>query len=275
MSRGGDIGYDLRVTVEDLWVSGHAAWPDLVVDRAALAAHLSAVETEPGAELRADDLYLACACATGSSQAIEALETTHADALRGVIARLARDPAQAEELRQVVRQHLFVTPAGGRPKIADYAGRGRLENWLRVAALRVCLNAIRGKNPARPADDSGALDVLPDRGDDVELAFLKAQYRAAFRAAFAAAVGELAADERAVLRMGLIHQLSIDQLGKILGVHRATAARRLAAARERLVALTLARLKTSLALDDAELRSLQREVDTHVDVSLSRLLAHP
>jgi RNA polymerase sigma-70 factor (ECF subfamily) len=220
------------------------------------------------ADAHASDRALAAACASGDATAIAELESRMAPVLRAVIARFARDPQQAEELGQLVRERLLV---GAPPRIAAYTGRGRLDNWLRVIATRVCLNALRPRDPARPGASSGGLGELVDRGTDVELQFLRAQYRTAFRAAFAAAVEQLDPGERTVLRLGLAHQLSIDQLGVALGVHRATAARRLAGARARLVERTVAGLKSELAIDDHELVSLQRAIDGHVEVSLSRL----
>jgi RNA polymerase sigma-70 factor (ECF subfamily) len=252
---------------DDPWAVGRAAWPELGAPRAAFDAY---VARAAGGELRPDDLYLACACGTGDSAAIVALESAYGAVLRAVVDRFA-NTGRGDELRQLIRAHLFVAPPGSTPKIAEYAGRGRLENWLRVAALRVCLNAIRGQDPARPTGEHG-LDVIPDRGDDVELALLKVQYRTAFRAAFAAAVASLDEAERAVLQLGLVHRLTVDQLGAALGVHRATAARRLATARAALLEATTAELRARLRVDDQELESLQRAVDSVVDVSLSRLL---
>jgi RNA polymerase sigma-70 factor, ECF subfamily len=223
---------------------------------------------EPDAH--AEDLALATACAQGDAKAIAAFEATYGPVIRAVTARFAKDPSHADELRQLVRERLLV---GAPPRISEYSGRGHLENWLRVAALRVCLNATRGHDPARPGASTGGLADLVDRGDDIELQFLKAQYRSAFRTAFVAAVAALDRGERAVLRLGLVHQLSIDQLGVALGIHRATAARRLAKARAQLVERTVTGLKSALVLDDAELASLQREIDGHVELSLSRLLA--
>jgi RNA polymerase sigma-70 factor (ECF subfamily) len=223
-----------------------------------------------GPDEHASELALAAACATGDGEAIAALEARYATVFRAVTARFATDRHHADELRQLVRERLFV---GTPPRIAEYTGRGHLENWLRITALRVCLNAIRKRDPARPGASSGGLSNLADGGHDLELQFLGVQYRAAFRAAFTAAVAALDSAERAVLRLGLVHQLSIDQLGVALGIHRATAARRLARARARLVEQTVAALKAALALDDAELASLQRDLDGHVELSLSRLFA--
>ncbi|MFY0534116.1 sigma-70 family RNA polymerase sigma factor [Nannocystis pusilla] len=218
----------------------------------------------------AEDLALATACAAGDARAIAVFEAKFGPVLRTVTARFATDPQHADELRQRIRERLLT---GAPPRIAQYTGRGHFENWLRIAALRICLNAQRGHDPARPGASTGGLAELVDGGDDIELRFLKAEYREAFRAALTAAVGALDRSERAVLRLGVVHRLTIDQLGVALGIHRATAARRLAKARERLVERTIAGLKSSLALDDAELASLQREIDGQVEVTLSRLLA--
>jgi RNA polymerase sigma-70 factor (ECF subfamily) len=239
-----------------LWAIGRAAWPELDAPRAAFDA---CVERAGGGELRADDLYLACACATGDEAAIAALEGAHEASLQAVVARFARS---GDELRQLIRLRLFEAEPGAAPRIAAYGGRGRLETWLRVAALRVCLAAIRDEEPAPPA--------LADRFDDAELAVIEVRYRSAFRAAFAAAVARLSQAKRLVLELGLAHRLTVDQLGIVLGIDRATAAQRLATARQGLRAATMAELRASLALDETAFGTLERQVDTVVDASPAR-----
>lgn len=221
-------------------------------------------------ETHASDLALATRCATGDAAALAEFEQRLGPVVRAVAARFGKNRQHVDELHQMVRERLFTGPT---PRIGGYTGRGHLENWVRVAALRVCLNAIRSHDPAQPGASTGGLVDLVDGGDDIEMKFLKAQYRDAFQAAITASVRELESSERAVLRLGIVHRLSIDQLGVALGIHRATAARRLTKAREHFVAGTLRRLKASLALDDDELASLHREIDGHVEITLSRLLA--
>jgi len=242
-----------------LWAIGRAAWPELDAPRAAFDA--CAARAGGGGELRADDLYLACACATGDAAAIAALEGAHAASLQAVVARFARS-ADGDELRDLIRLRLCLGEPGVPPKIAAYGGRGRLETWLRAAALRVCLAAIRDEEPAPPA--------LVDRIDDAELAVIEARYRSAFRAAFAAAVARLSQAKRLVLELALGHRLTIDQLGIALGIDRATAAQRLASARQGLRAATMAELRASLALDETAFGTLERQVDTLVDVAPAR-----
>src|SRR5262249_26465617 len=93
--------------------------------------------------------------------------------------RLDRDPAFLDEVRQALRVRLLVAPEGGRPRIADYAGRGPLRAWVGVAALRVALNLKRAAAPA----GGDLLAELGTREPDPELRHLKKVYRAEFRGA--------------------------------------------------------------------------------------------
>jgi RNA polymerase sigma-70 factor (ECF subfamily) len=235
-----------------------------------LERHLGSATADDLARIRCDDFYLACACAEGDDAAIRAFERRFAGVIDGAVARFARTDERRAELKQLVRQRLFVAPPGAEPRIASYSGRGFLENWLRVAAVRACINAERGAKLEDAADDE-ALDVLPD-GHDLELGFLKSHYRSAFRSAFARAVERLAPAERLVLRLSVLEGLTCDELAASLGVHRATAARRTARARQQLVDGTREELARSLRVDAAELESLLDLVESNLDLSISRLL---
>ena len=269
---------DLERRLDEFVRTSRAAWPTLTLDEApfrqAVLAHLDAAPArtaEAIAALHGPDLYLATACARGDSAAIAAFERHLAPVIGAVVARFARSAEQRDELRQLLREHLFVGRA--RPaRIADYAGRGFLENWLRVTAVRAFLNARRGDAAVPTAVDADTLAALPDRTADLELGFLKAHYRAAFRSAFAAAVASLGAGERLVLRLAMVRAMSVDQVGAVLGVHRATAARRIGRARDALLRRTRDVLAAALAIDDEELTSIIRLVDSQLDASIARLL---
>jgi RNA polymerase sigma-70 factor (ECF subfamily) len=91
----------------------------------------------------------------------------------------------------------------------------------------------------------------------------------ALRAAFAS----LTPRERLLFRMHFIDGLTIDRIGVVFSVHRATIARWLASAREMVVDRTMAQLGDELRLDPAEFESLLRVVRSALDVSLQGLLA--
>jgi len=108
--------------------------------------------------------------------------------------------------------------------------------------------------------------------DDPELSILRAQYRDAVDAALRAALAGLNARARALLRYQLIDGWSIDQVGKLYGVHRATAARWLADARAALGDAIRSELAARLRIAASEVDSIVRLVQSRVDMSLDRLL---
>src|SRR5207244_2979359 len=112
------------------------------------------------------------------------------------------------------------------------------------------------------------LAMLPEPGADPELALLKRQHVAHFKAAFAEAVAALGSSDRVVLRQHLVERLTIDQIGALYHLHRATAARRLARAREALLAATRVALARRLGLPPAELENLLELMASRLEASM-------
>ena len=111
-------------------------------------------------------------------------------------------------------------------------GQGFLLNWIRVTATRTFIDCGRGRAEAAEIPIGSALSaVLAEPGADPELALLKREHLTHFKAAFAEAVAALDISDRLVLKQHLVEGLTIDQIGGLYHLHRATAARRLAKAR--------------------------------------------
>src|SRR5262249_24107651 len=102
----------------------------------------------------------------------------------------------------------------------------------------------------------------------------RAQLSAAIKRAFAAAVATLAPRERTFLRHASLDRLTLDQIASTYQVHRATVARTLATARSRLLELTRAAVAAELGAPVADLNSAMRELDSKLELSLSRIFAH-
>jgi RNA polymerase sigma-70 factor (ECF subfamily) len=119
--------------------------------------------------------------------------------------------------------------------------------------------------------DDDVADVLAPSLDP-ELAMLRERYRPEVDAAFRASLEMLSERARAVLRYSLVHGWSIDQLGERYGVHRATAARWITAARDELGALIRADLASRLAISESQVDSIVALVTSRIEVSLDRLL---
>jgi len=78
--------------------------------------------------------------------------------------------------------------------------------------------------------------------------------------------------ERIVLRMHLVNGLSVEKVGKMLGVSQSTVSRWLASARERLLDDSKANLGNRLGVTSAQLASLARLVASQLDMGLSQAL---
>lgn len=259
------------------WAAARREHPAVAVDGESFAAWLAdrlpdADPKRDPSRLRVPDLYLAAACVAGDPAALAAFDRSFGEELTRIARRFEHAGATADELVQSIRTRLVVGDADRPPKLTEYAGFGFLENWVRVAATRAFIDGARAeKSRRRRETDAGGLD----RGatDDLEVAFLKQAYRAHFRAAFAQAVRALPAQDRALLRQHTVERRSIDELGALHGIHRATAARRLDAARTTLLRSTRAALQARLALPSDEIDSVLRLVRDNLDASISGLFA--
>ncbi len=99
-------------------------------------------------------------------------------------------------------------------------------------------------------------------------------HRDAFRAALERVLAKLTSEDRNLLRLSLVHGLSIDEVGRLYQIHRSTAARRLGRLKDGIGQDTRMYLRAELGADRKELQSLFRLVKTGLDKSFVRLLGH-
>jgi RNA polymerase sigma-70 factor (ECF subfamily) len=233
--------------------------------------------------LRASDLYLGCACAHGVAGALERFEQLHGAEIARTAARFERPGLLADDLIQLLRAKLFTVPSAsadparateGRPRIAMYTGQGFLQNWVRVTTTRTFIDCCRC-HPEAPEVPirSELVAVLPEPKGDPELALLKREHVTHFKASFAEAVAALDSADRLLLKQHLVERLTIDQLGALYHLHRASAARRIAKARDALLVATRIALARRLGLPPERLASVLELVASRLEASIERLLA--
>jgi RNA polymerase sigma-70 factor (ECF subfamily) len=245
-----------------------------VAERVATVAELDAVLAP---EVLAE-LSLACACARGDERAIQRLEASYFPQVAASLARLRLPGHVVDEALQWLRKHLLLArqdpdrSAGhdGRRGIGGFRGRGALASWLSVSAARAAYKLVDGGRRDHDGDDALARLSSPDGGEG-EL--VKRSSREAFERAFAEALAQLSNREKGLLRLHYLDGVTIDRLGGLYQTHRATAARWLAMARQRLLDLTRAALTRQLRLPLAECDSLIRAAQSRLDLTLHRLFA--
>lgn len=276
-------GAGLEQALAELAARGAAERPSLPLDPALLVAqaarHLPLEllpEQLPAAllELRAGELHLACACAAQSAAALATFEKEFlaSPALRKALARVDRSATTADEVRQALREKLFVGAPGGAPRIADYSGRWPLAGWLRMAAVRTAIDLHRrtGEPPAAPAELERAEQLTASV--EPELRYLKQRYAAVFQEALGKALAALDPESCNLLRLQLAEGLHTAQIAALFRVDRSTIKRRLASCRATLLAGTRRELSARLQLSTAEFESLAGLVRSQLHLSIARLL---
>jgi RNA polymerase sigma-70 factor (ECF subfamily) len=260
----------LRTIVE----RAREAWPTFATSRAELGAFIlrrvGVAELDPETT-RAADLLLACACAQGHNEAVVAFERAFFSEVDRAHAKV-RPPCALDEARQLVRHRLFVRTSTDAPSIALYRGQGDLKHFVRVTATRRLLN-IATRAPDEEELEEGLALASTGGEPDPEMALVRARYAREFREAFKEGVRELEPRQRALLKYAVCDGLSVDTIGDIYEVHRATAARWVAEAKERLEGTVRRSLRARLRLDDAEVESVVRCVQSQIDLSMARVFA--
>ncbi|MBI5481701.1 MAG: transcriptional regulator, partial [Deltaproteobacteria bacterium] len=122
-----------------------------------------------------------------------------------------------------------------------------------------------------PADGDTA-PALRSPAPDPEVDYLKTRYGEEFRAAFRATLGALSQDERNLLKLHYLDGLNIDEIGVAYRVHRATVARWLAQARERILGETRRRLAERLDAGSKDVDSVLALVRSQLDISIYNVL---
>ncbi len=273
----GDLA-TLDARLRECHAVGSAAWPGIALSPEAfveaLAPHVEAEWPIVPADFHTADFFLAAACVHGAPGAVVALERAFLARIPDYIARVCRpsDRERPEDVAQSIAERLVVPTGAGPARIAEYSGRGALGGWLRVLAVRVALNTQRGKSRFT------SLEGRPDRYDaptgvDPELDLFRMKYRADFKCALEAAFFSLDTEQRALLRLFAAGSQRGEDLGKVLGVDRSTATRRLARARAHLFAFTKRALTTKLGISTGEFDSIARVVHSRIELTLSRVLA--
>jgi RNA polymerase sigma-70 factor (ECF subfamily) len=253
---------------------GRRSWPDVAFSPEDLARELAASggcgRDRLDAVTHPADLYLACACAARARGALEAFERAHTSRVGAYLAGMRASRAFVDEVQQVLREKLFVGKGGATPKIAEYDGRGALGNWVRVIAVRAAIDLRRRESAAEAPARAGDSQPVTT---DVEVDHLKRRYKRAFDDALARSVAALAPEHREILRLHFVDGLTLEQLAAKFSVHRATIARRVAAARRATMDEARRLLKTSTGSSDSELEGIRVLLLSQIDVSLPRLLS--
>lgn len=267
---------DLESTVARALEAARDRWPNVSFSFEALFDSMGQFGGRGGGlPTRLDEMALVSAVLAGDAQALYTLEREFLAPLMRAISRLVPDASEREDVVQRLRERLLVGEPSRGPRLAAYRGLGSLRAWLEIAAKREALMARRSEKSRREREERQAVALACNVLPDPELAHIREHYTPQFRTALERAMNDLEPSDRMLLRAYFVDGLSIDQLGRVLGVHRVTAWRRVLAAQERCLEAVREELRTTTGSAGAELASLMRLVGAEFHLSVSRVLADP
>ncbi|MGB9182027.1 MAG: sigma-70 family RNA polymerase sigma factor [Pyrinomonadaceae bacterium] len=195
--------------------------------------------------LHADDLCLVIACERGDQSAWSDLVERFNSTVRSAARHAAGSEDAAEDLAQSIwaELHGLRVREDGRPagKLSYYSGRGSLGGWLRAVVSQLAVDQHRKQSRLVQTEEDADFDRLArdsHQGEeslsashapsDPEQSLLEQRAAKDVEAALAKAIGELEAEDRLLVKLYYFDGLRLREAGAVLGVHEATASRRLA-----------------------------------------------
>jgi RNA polymerase sigma-70 factor, ECF subfamily len=240
-------------------------------------------------EMQADDLCLIIACERGDENAWSDLVERFTATVRSAARSASGNEEAAEDLAQSIWAELYGlrTRKDGMPasKLAYYSGRGSLAGWLRAVVGQLAVDMFRKQSRLVQTEDDTDLDRLAkdaQAGDgptilasipNPEESLANRFAQTDMQQALTEALQELPAEDRLLVKLYYFDNLRLREAGVVLGVHEATASRRLTR-----IQSDLRKRVTKILIDDrgwtqAETEKSFAEVRQHLDTDLEALLS--
>jgi RNA polymerase sigma-70 factor, ECF subfamily len=240
--------------------------------------------------LHADDLCLIVACEHGDQAAWSDLVARYESTVRAAARSAARNEDAAEDLAQSIwaELHGLRVRDDGRPsgKIAYYSGRGSLGGWLRAVVGQLAVDQHRRQSRLVQTEEDADFDRLAQDAQknegtfsithaaaDPEHALAEKSAALDIEDALAHALRELAPEDRLLVKLYYFDGLKLREAGAVMGVHEATASRRLTRIQGEVRAKVEALLMKEHGWTSAETARSLSEAATHLETDLELMLA--
>jgi RNA polymerase sigma-70 factor, ECF subfamily len=242
-------------------------------------------------EMQADDLCLILACERGDEKAWNDLVQRFTTTVRSAARSATSNEDAAEDLAQSIWAELYGlrsrkdgTTAS---KLAYYSGRGSLAGWLRAVVAQLAVDVFRKQSRLVQTDEDVDLDRLARNAPLAELqtagvsglhnpeqAISNRFAESDMQEALCSAIKELSGDDRLLVKLYYFDNLRLKEAGTVLGVHEATASRRLSKVHSELRKRVGEILIQERGWTKAETERSFAEVAQHLDTDLESLLSN-
>jgi RNA polymerase sigma-70 factor (ECF subfamily) len=194
-------------------------------------------------KLQADDLCLIIACEQGNQSAWTDLVERFSTTVRSAARSASSNEEGAEDLAQSIwaELHGLRLREDGQPagKLAYYSGRGSLAGWLRAVVAQLAVDQHRKQSRLVQTEEDADFDRIIQQGQEEstwsghgeavnpELQLSTKLAGAELQKALAESVKTMSAEDRLLVKLYYFDGLRLREAGAVLGVHEATASRRL------------------------------------------------
>jgi RNA polymerase sigma-70 factor len=183
--------------------------------------------------LHVSELALAVACASGVESAWDEFVARYRPVLYRAARTIAPDDA-ARELADSLYAELFGLAERGqvrRSRLAYYHGRSSLASWLRSVLAQRRIDQLRAGRRFEPArEEESSSWRIPTGSADPK----RARCLSLLQEALVVALAEMPARDQLRLSCYYLRQMTLAEIGRLLGEHEGTASRKLARARTQL-----------------------------------------
>jgi RNA polymerase sigma-70 factor (ECF subfamily) len=221
--------------------------------------------------LHIEDFALACACMEGSEGAWEHFVREFRPVLYAAARAISRGgqggESNARELADSIYADLFgltsgqseeeKAPAGRRGGLFRYFhGRSKLSTWLRAVLAQRHVDALRAARRTESLDEEQQSEpaILPGDDSAAPPDAERVRYTALLQTALTAVLAALDARDRLRLCYYYVQDLTLAQIGRLLGEHEATVSRKLERTRVGLRKQVERRLREASGLSDAQVQ---------------------
>ena len=239
-------------------------------------------------KLQADDLCLIVACEQGNQKAWSDLVERFSATVRSAARSASSNEEGAEDLAQSIWAELYGLrvredgkPAG---KLAYYSGRGSLAGWLRAVVAQLAVDQHRKQSRLVQTEEDADFDRIIQHGEEEntwsghgdavnpELELSKRLAGVEMQKALATSIKQLSAEDRLLVKLYYFDGLRLREAGAVLGVHEATASRRLTRVHGEL-RQQVERILVDKGWTKSETERAFSEVALHLEADIEPLLA--
>jgi len=240
-------------------------------------------------EMQADDLCLIIACERGDEDAWHDLVERFTATVRSAARSASSNEDAAEDLAQSIWAELYglrVRDDGRRAsKLAYYSGRGSLAGWLRAVVAQLAVDTFRKQSKFVQTEEDADLDRLARDAQLTEASSFAAASvptpeqslsnrfaQTDLQDALSKSMQQLAAEDRLLVKLYYFDNLRLREAGAVLGVHEATASRRLTRIQSDLRKRVSEILVAERGWTHAEAERSFAEVAQHLETDLESLV---